>query len=162
MYVSLDGLENLNNFKKLVLRIKKSWSRSRNLNLVLTPPSSPKSNDQDQEISWDLKFLANLDSLSWSQSRVSQFHLISLLRLFKLSGFWAWSTSILKILTENKNNLVLTVRIISKSFESGSRQIEKSQSRSRLVSTVETPRLVKNLQHYLILQKSNRIHYVYI
>jgi len=52
-----------------------------------------------------------------------------------------WKVLILKILTQKKNNLVLTVRIISTSFKSWSRQIKKSWSWARLVSTVETPRL---------------------
>jgi hypothetical protein len=80
--VSIETL-NLNTGKKQVLAVKKILtiskslsrrSRSRNLNFILTPPSSPKSLDQDREICWDMKFLANLDSLSWSWSRVSQFY----------------------------------------------------------------------------------------
>ena len=49
--------------------------------------------------------------------------------------------SILKILTKKKNNLVSTVGIIFTGFKSWSRQIKKSWSRSRLVSTVQTPKL---------------------
>jgi hypothetical protein len=85
--VSLDSLENLDSFKKLVSTIEKSGSRSRNLNFVTTPPSSPKSLDRDQEICRDLKILINLDSLSQSRSRVSWFYHLSQSRFLKLSRF---------------------------------------------------------------------------
>jgi hypothetical protein len=55
--VSIETLD-LDTGKKLVSTIEKSWLRSRNLDFVLTPASSPKS--------LDLRFLANLDSLSRS------------------------------------------------------------------------------------------------
>ena len=48
-----------------------------NLNFVSTPPSSPKSVNRDREICWEMTFLTNLDSLSQSRSRVSQFYHIS-------------------------------------------------------------------------------------
>ncbi len=49
-----------------------------------------------------------------------------------------------KNLNWGKKNIVLTIRIILTSFKSWSQQIKKSWSRSqsRLVSTVETPRLL--------------------
>jgi hypothetical protein len=48
---SLDIREILNIFfKKFVSTVKKSWSSLRLLDLVSTPPSRPKSLDQDQEI----------------------------------------------------------------------------------------------------------------
>ena len=69
----LDSRENCDTFKKLVLTIEISRSRPRNLDFVSTSPSSPKSLDRDQEICRDMTFLANLNSLSRSRSRVSQF-----------------------------------------------------------------------------------------
>ena len=64
--------------------------------------------------------------------------------LDKSQKFLDWKVSILKISTEEKKNIVLTIRIILTSFKSWSQQIKKSWSRSqsRLVSTVETPRLL--------------------
>ncbi len=82
--VSLDVRENLKSFKKLVSTIKISRSRSKNLDFVLT---RPKSLDQDQEICRDMTFLANLDSLSRSRSRVSQCYHISRSRFLNLSRF---------------------------------------------------------------------------
>jgi hypothetical protein len=67
-----------------------------------------------------------------------------------------WKVSILKISTEKKNNLVLTVRIISTSFKSWSRQIEKSWSGK--VLTVKTPRL--NFDNYLDQDFSSQ-HFCY-
>ncbi len=69
---NFDGWENLDNFKKLVSTIEKSQSRSRNLDFVTTPLSSPKSLNRDREICQDLKILAKHDNLSWSLLRVSQ------------------------------------------------------------------------------------------
>ncbi len=120
--VSLDSWENLDNFKKLVSTIEISQSRSRNLNFVSTPPSSPKSLNRDRKICRDMKFLANLDSLSQSWSRVSQFYNISRSRFLNFSRFLSlkylkksrqilkistqlnlnWKALILKILTEKK------------------------------------------------------------
>ncbi len=84
----LDSQENLDTFKKLVSTIKISRSRSRNLDFVSTPPSSPKSLDREREICRDMKFLANLDSLSRSRSRFSQFYHISRSRFLNLSRFF--------------------------------------------------------------------------
>jgi hypothetical protein len=84
----LDSRENLNTFKKLVSTIKIYRLRSRNLDFVSTPPSSPKSLDRDREICRDMTFLANLDSLSRSRSRVSQFYHISRSRFLNLSRFF--------------------------------------------------------------------------
>ncbi len=67
--VSLDSRENLDSVKKCVSTVQKSWSRSRLLDFVSTSMSRPKSLDQDWEIHRDLKILACLDSLSWSQLR---------------------------------------------------------------------------------------------
>jgi hypothetical protein len=190
------------------LTISKSFSwRSRNLYFVLTPPSSPKSLDQDWEICPDQKFLANLDSLSQSRSWVSQFYHISRSRFLNLSRFlslkslkkswkslenveisqqisksldksrksWQsrfiltvsmkiltqlnldWKVSTLKILAEKKNNFVSTVRIMLTSFKSWSWQIEKSGSRSRLVSTVEAPRITWNPLNVIIDNFINRL-----
>ena len=83
----LDSRENLDTFKKLVSTNEISQSKLRNLNFVLTPPSSPKSLDRDQEICWDMTFLENLDSLSQSRLRVSQIYHISRLRFLNLSRF---------------------------------------------------------------------------
>ena len=83
----LNSWENLDNFKKFVLTVEKSQSRWRNLDFVSTPPSSLKSLDQDQEICWHMTFLANLDSLSRSRSRVSQFNPISRSRFLNLWRF---------------------------------------------------------------------------
>ncbi len=85
--VSLDGRENLDSFKKLVSTIEISRSRSRYHNFVSTPPSSPKSLDRDREIRRDMTFLANLDSLFRSRSRVSQFYHIYWSRFLNLSRF---------------------------------------------------------------------------
>ena len=71
--VSLDGQKNLDSFKQLVSTIEISRSRLRNLDFVSTRPKSPKSLDRDREICRDMTFLANLNSLSRSRSRVSQF-----------------------------------------------------------------------------------------
>ncbi len=76
-----------NTFKILVSTIENSRSRSINLDFALTPPSSLKSLDRDQEICRDMSFLANLDSLCWSPSRVSQFYHISRSRFLNLSRF---------------------------------------------------------------------------
>jgi hypothetical protein len=77
--VSLDG--------RIILTISKSLSwRSRNLDFVLKPSSSPKCLD-NREICRDMKFLANLDSLYQTQSRVSQFYHIFLSRFLNLSRF---------------------------------------------------------------------------
>ena len=67
--ISLDVMDNLNGFQKLVSTIEKSRSRSRFLDLVSTSMSRPKSLDRDREIRRDLKILAFLDSLSRSRSR---------------------------------------------------------------------------------------------
>jgi hypothetical protein len=91
--VGLDSRENLDTFKILVSTIEKSRSRSRNLDFVLTPPSSLKSLDRDREICRNMTFLANLNSLSQSRSRVSQFYPINLKK----------SQQILKISTNLKN-----------------------------------------------------------
>ncbi len=77
----------LNTFNILVSTIENSRSRLRNLDFVLTPPSSLKSLDRDWEICRDMTFLANLDSLSWSPSRVSQFYHIYWSRFLNLSRF---------------------------------------------------------------------------
>ena len=61
--ISLNVMDNLDGFQKLVSTIEKSRSRSRFLDLVLTSMSRPKSLDRD------LKILAFLDSLSRSRSR---------------------------------------------------------------------------------------------
>ncbi len=66
--ISLDVMDNLDGFQKLVSMIEKSRSRSRFLDLVSTSMSRPKSLDRDQEIRRDLKILAFLDSLSRSRS----------------------------------------------------------------------------------------------
>ncbi len=84
----LDSRENLDTFIKLVSTIEISRSRLRNLDFVSTPPSSPKSLDRDREICRDMKFLANLDSLSRSRSRVSQFYHITRSRYLNLSRFF--------------------------------------------------------------------------
>ncbi len=65
--ISLDVMDNLDVFQKLVSTIEKSRSRLRFLDLVST--SRPKSLDRDREIRRDLKILAFLDSLSRSRSR---------------------------------------------------------------------------------------------
>jgi hypothetical protein len=57
-------MDNLDGFQKLVLTIKISRSRLRNLDFVSTRPKSPKSLDRDREICRDVTFLANLDSFS--------------------------------------------------------------------------------------------------
>ncbi len=67
--ISLDVMDNLDVFQKLVSTIKKSRSRSRFLDLVWTSMSRPKSLDRDREIRWHLKILAFLNSLSRSRSR---------------------------------------------------------------------------------------------
>ncbi len=77
----------ISSYKKLVSTVEISWPRLRNLNFVSTPLSSPKSLDQDREICRDLNFLANLDSLSRSWSRVSQFYHFSQSRFLNLSRF---------------------------------------------------------------------------
>jgi hypothetical protein len=66
--ISLDVMDNLDGFQKLVSTIEKSRSRSRFLDLVSTSMSRPKSLDRDREIRRDLKILAFLDSLSRSRS----------------------------------------------------------------------------------------------
>ncbi len=120
-----------------ILTISKSLSRLRNLNFVSTPLPSTKSLDQD--ICQDLKFLANLDSLSWSQSSVTQFYHISWLRFLNLLRFlslkslkkswkcwdissldkfrqsWFISTVSMKILTQlNLNWKVSILKILTK------------------------------------------------
>ncbi len=85
--ISLDVMDNLNGFQKLVSTIEKSWSRSRNLDFVSTRPKSPKSLDRDQEICRDMTFLANLDSFSRSRSRVSQCYHSSQSRFLNLLRF---------------------------------------------------------------------------
>ncbi len=67
--VPLDSRENLDSVKKCISTVKKSWSRSRLLDFVLTSMSTPKTFNRDQEICRDLKILAFLESLSRSQSR---------------------------------------------------------------------------------------------
>ncbi len=79
--------KNFNTFKKCVLTVKKSRSRSRLLNFVLTSMSRPKCLDWDREICGDLKIFAFLDSLSRSQLRVCQFYHISRSRFLYLSRF---------------------------------------------------------------------------
>ena len=81
--VSIETLD-LDTEKKSVSTVEISRSRSRNLDFVSTPPSSLKSLDQDLEICRDMTFLANLDSLSWSQLRVGQFYHISRSRFVKI------------------------------------------------------------------------------
>ncbi len=163
--VSLDSQENLDNFKKLVSTIEKSWffldttfqsqksgSRSRNLS---RPEIFGKS---WQFVSISIK---SESILSYFLIEISQFVKIfepavtqkvsKMLRYLDKSQKVSmkiltqlnlnWKVSILKILTEKKNNLVSTVRIILTSFKSWSRQIKKSQS--RLVSTVKTLRLIE-------------------
>ncbi len=85
--VSLDGRENFDSFKKLVSTIEISRPRSRYLDLVSTLPSSHKSLDRDRETHRDMTFLANLESLSRSRSRVSQLYHISRSRSLNLSRF---------------------------------------------------------------------------
>jgi hypothetical protein len=91
----------------LISTLAESWSqqsrKSRHfqkvsLDFVSTPPSSPKSLDRDREICRDMKFLANLDSLSRSRSRVSQFYHISRSRFLNLSRFFT-----LKFLKKSRN-----------------------------------------------------------
>ena len=92
-------------------------------------------------------------SLTWSRSRLSILTLakiksrdisINLKKSWQISKISTqlnldWKVSILIISTKKKNNLVSTARTILTTFKSWFRQIEKSWS--RLVSTVETPRL---------------------
>ena len=85
--ISLDVMDNLDGFQKLVSTIEKSRSRSRNLDFVSTRPKSPKSLDRDREICRDMTFLANLDSFSRSRSRVSQCYHSSRSRFLNLSRF---------------------------------------------------------------------------
>jgi hypothetical protein len=56
--ISLDVMDNLDGFQKLVSTIEKSRSRSRFLDLVSTSMSRPKSLDRDREIRRDPKILA--------------------------------------------------------------------------------------------------------
>jgi hypothetical protein len=65
--VSLDNPEILDNFKKLVLTVEKSWLRF--LKILSTPTFRLDSLNWDQEISLDLEILVSLDSLSWSRLR---------------------------------------------------------------------------------------------
>ncbi len=122
--VSLDGQENLDNFKKLVLTIEKSWSRLRNLDFVSTPPSSFKSLDQDQEICWDMKFLANLDSLSRSRSRVSQYYHISWSRFLNLSRFLAWSTSKMSRYLDKSQKVSIYLESLNENFNTALPQLK--------------------------------------
>jgi hypothetical protein len=82
--VSLDVMDNLDGFQKLVSTIEISRSRLRNLDFVST---SPKSLDRNREICRDMTFLANLDSFSRSRSRVSQCYHSSRSRFLNLSRF---------------------------------------------------------------------------
>ena len=139
--VSIETLD-LDTFKKLVLTIE--IFRSTNLDFVSTPPSSPKSLDRDQKICPDMTFLANLDSLSWSRSRVS--HLITFHdRDFSICpDVWFWSTSksldkSWKVLTNLKNLDSLDLSRQSRQKSRCSQvSIEKSQPRKKkLISTAE-------------------------
>ena len=106
--VSLDGRKNLDSFKKLVSTIEISRSRSRNLDFVSTRPKSPKSLDRDREICRDMTFLANLDSLSRSRSRVSQYYHSSRSRFLNLSrslSLKSWkSLDYVEIMSRNLEN----------------------------------------------------------
>ena len=109
--VSLDGRKNLDSFKKLVSTIEISRSRSRNLDFVSTRPKSPKSPkslDRDRETRRDMTFLANLDSLSRSRSRVSQYYHSSRSRFLNLSRFLSLkslkSLDYVKIMSRNLEN----------------------------------------------------------
>jgi hypothetical protein len=118
--VSLDSWENLDSFKKLVLMIK--ISRLRNLNFALTPPSSPKS--LNREICWDMIFLANLNCLPRSRSRVSQFYHISQSRFLHLSRYL-----ILKYLKKSwQISKILTVSIC---LENLYKYLDEDKSRSK-------------------------------
>ena len=129
--VSLDGRENLDSFKKLVSTIEISRSRSRNLDFVSTRPKSPKSLDRDREICRDMTFLANLDSLSRSRSRVSQFYHISRSRFLNLSRFL-----ILKYL-KSLDNVEIMSRYLDKSrFVSICLDKSRKSRQSRFVSTI--------------------------
>ena len=119
--VSLDGRKNLDSFKKLVSTIEISRSRSRNLDFVSTRRKSPKSLDRDREICRDMTFLANLDSLSRSRSRVSQCYHSSRSRFLNLSRF----------LSLKSRKSLEKVSIMSRNLES----LDLSR-RSRFVSTI--------------------------
>ena len=116
--VSLDGRENLDSFKKLVSTIEISRSRSRYLDFVSTRPKSPKSLDRDREICRDMTFLANLNSLSRSRSRVSQYYHSSRSRFLNLSRFLSLKSQ------KSLDNVEKSRKV--------SRNLEKSQ----LVSTI--------------------------
>jgi hypothetical protein len=119
--VSLDVMDNLDGFQKLVSTIEISRSRSRNLDFVSTRPKSPKSLkslDRDREICRDMTFLANLDSFSRSRSRVSQCYHSSRSRFLNLSRF----------LSLKSQKSLQKVSIMS-------RNLDKSR-KSRFVSTI--------------------------
>ncbi len=98
--ISLDVMDNLDGFQKLVLTIEKSRSRSRFLDLVSTSMSRPKSLNRDREIHQDLKILAFLDSLSRSRSRSAWIFVFSR---------WDFSTNLNCILTNlDKSWQILT------------------------------------------------------
>ena len=129
--VSLDGRKNLDSFKMLVSTIEISRSRSRNLDFVSTRPKSPKSLDRDRETRRDMTFLANLDSLSRSRSRVSQFYHISRSRFLNLSRFL-----ILKYL-KSLDNVEIMSRYLDKSrFVSICLDKSQKSRQSRFVSTI--------------------------
>ncbi len=95
----------LDSFKKLVSAIEISWSRLRNLDFVSTRSKSPKSLNRDQEICRDMPYLANLDNLSQSWSRVSQCYHISWSRFLNLSRFLSLKSrkSLEKVLIMSRN-----------------------------------------------------------
>jgi hypothetical protein len=118
--VSLDVMDNLDGFQKLVSTIEMSRSRSRYLDFVSTRPKSPKSLDWNRKICQDMTFLANLDSFSKSRSRVSQCYHSSRSRFLNLSRFLSLkSRKILEkvsIMSRNldksgKSRFVLTISI---------------------------------------------------
>ena len=106
--VSLNSRENLDSVKKLVSTIEISRSRSRYLDFVSTTMSRPKSLDRDRETRRDMTFLANLDSLSRSRSRVSQYYHSSRSRFLNLSrslSLKSWkSLDYVEIMSRNLEN----------------------------------------------------------
>ncbi len=157
--VGLDGWENFDNFKKLVLTIEKSQHPLPVPKVLMEIEKSVKTWNFGYilTVCFDLNrewvgFIILLDRdssicqdfLAWSPSK--SLYNVEILWFISKSLHKSWkslqSQFISTILVEKSQlDLVSTVRIILTGFKSWSRQIEKSRSRSWLVSTVKTPRL---------------------
>ncbi len=85
--ISLDVMDNLDGFQKLVSTIEKSRSRLRFLDFVSTPPSRSKYLDQDRDLLRLIKIYQKISIISRSRSRSNYNFHKSWLRLILLIHF---------------------------------------------------------------------------